>query len=270
MDDDFIVTAYVVLDKTMAALGHHDDVRAGASDAEVLTVAVVAAKYFQNHLARALQVMHMGHYLSGALSVSRFNRRLHRLAAWLGLAVETLGELFATGEAFLIDSMPIPVCRRTRARRSRKLRGREFCGYCAAKREKFFGWRLHLVCTTGGVPVAFDLLPGGLHDLTPVHELTYGLPEGATVYGDKAYNAVDDEASIVAETGVRLVPIRKTNMRPNLWADKLALRAWRKRIEALYSQLEAMGVQRLRARANPGLQLKLHASLLAATIANAD
>ncbi len=57
---------------------------------------------------------------------------------------------------------------------------------------------------------------------------------------------------------------------PNDWADKLALRAWRKRIEALFSQLEAMGAQRLRARTNPGLLLKLHASLLAAAIANAD
>ena len=269
MDDDFIVTAFVVLDKTMAALGHRDDARAQASDAEVLTVAVVAAKYFQNHLARALQMMHLGRYLSGALSVSRFNRRLHRLADWLGLAAATLGALFATGEAFLIDSMPVPVCRRARARRCRKVRGQAFCGYCAAKREKFFGWRLHLICTTGGVPVAFDLLPGGLHDLTPVHELAYGLPDAATVYGDKGYNGAADEATILAETGVRLVPIRKANMAPNAWADKLALRTYRKRIEALYSQLEAMGVQRLRARTNPGLELKLHAALLAVTITNA-
>jgi hypothetical protein len=270
MDDDFIVTAFVVLDKTMGALGHRDHALAQASDAEVLTVAVVAAKYFQNHLERALQMMHLGHYLSGALSVSRFNRRLHRLADWLGLAAETLGELFATGEAFLIDSMPVPVCRRARARRCRKVSGKAFCGYCAAKREQFFGWRLHLICTATGVPVAFDLLPGGLHDLTPVHELTYGLPAAATVYGDKGYNGAADEATILADTGVRLVPIRKANMPPNHWADKLALRAWRKRIEALYSQLEAMGVQRLRARTNPGLQLKLHASLLAVTIANTD
>jgi hypothetical protein len=270
MDGDFIVTAFVVLDKTMATLGHRDDVRARASDAEVLTVAVVAAKYFQCHPERALQVMHLGHYLSGPLSVSRFNRRLHRLADWLGLALATLGELFATGEAYLIDSMPVPVCRRARARRCRKVRGRDFCGVCHAKREKFFGWRLHLVCTTAGVPVAFDLVPGGLHDLTPVHELTYALPEGAAVYGDKGYNAAADEATILDETEVRLVPIRRANMRPNLWADKLALRAWRQRIEALYSQLEAMGVQRLRARTNPGLQLKLHAALLAVTITNAD
>jgi hypothetical protein len=66
------------------------------------------------------------------------------------------------------------------------------------------------------------------------------------------------------------VPIRKATMRPNAWADKLALREYRKRIEALYSQLEAMGVQRLRARTTPGLELKLHASLLAATITNAN
>lgn len=270
MDDDFIVTAFVVLDKLMATLGHRDHVLAQASDAEVLTVAVVAAKYFQNHLARALQVLRLGHYLSGPLSVSRFNRRLHRLADWLGLALETLGTLFATGEVFLIDSMPVPVCRRARARRSHKLRGKAFCGFCAAKKEKFFGWRLHLICTTDGIPVAFDLVPGGLHDLTPVHELAYGLPPEATVYGDKAYNAGDDEASLLADTAVRLVPLRKANMRPNRWADKLALREWRKRVEALFSQLEAMGVQRLRARANPGLQLKLHASLLAATITNAD
>jgi hypothetical protein len=269
MDDDFIVTVFVVIDKTMAALGHRDDVRARASDAEVLTVAVVAAKYFHSHHERALQMMRLGRYLSGPLGVSRFNRRLHALRDWLGLALETLGEVFATGEAFLIDSMPVPVCRRARARRCRKVSGQAFCGYCAAKREKFFGWRLHLICTTAGVPVAFDLVPGGLHDLTPIHELTYGLPEEAAVYGDKAYNAADDEASIAAETGVRLVPIRKANMRPNRWADKLALRAWRKRIEVLYSQLEAMGVQRLRARTNPGLHLKLQAALLAAMITNA-
>jgi len=31
-----------------------------------------------------------------------------------------------------------------------------------------------------------------------------------------------------------------------------------------------MGVQRLHARTNPGLELKLHASLLAVTFSNAD
>jgi hypothetical protein len=270
MNADFIVTTFVVFDKTMQALGHQDDVRAKASDAEVLTVAVVAAQYCQHHLERALPVMQLGRYLSGPLSVSRFNRRRHRLAGWLRLLLETLGEVFTQGETFLIDSMPVPVCKRARAWRCRKVRGKDFCGYCPAKKEAFFGWRLHLICTPEGIPVSFDLVPGGLHDLTPIHELPSGLPEGATVYGDKGDNAAADEATILADSGVRLIPSRKANMQPNLWADKLALRQYRKRIETLYSQFEAMGLERLRARTNPGLELKLHASLLAATIANAD
>ena len=269
MDDDLIVTVYVVIDEMMAALGHRSHPQARVSDAEVLTVAVVAARYFANNHERALGVMYGMRYLSGPLSASRLNRRLHALADWLRLALETLGALLATGAAFLLDSMPVPACRRARARRCRKVGGKAYCGYCAAKREKFFGWRLHLVCTAGGVPVAFDLLPGGLHDLTPVHELTCALPAGAAVYADKAYNAASDEASILADTGVRLVPIRRANMRPNDWADKLALRACRRRIETLYSQLAAMGVQRLHARTNLGLELKVHASLLAALVTNA-
>jgi len=269
MDDDFMVTTFVVIDKLMATLGPHDDVRAGASDAAVLTVAVVAARAFQRHHARALHVMHLGRYRSGPLSTSRCSRRLHGLRGWRGLALETLGALCATGERFLIDSMPVPVCRRARARRCAKVRGRDCCGYGAAKREQFFGRRLHLVCTAGGVPVACDLLPGGLHDLTPIHELTAGLPADATVYGDTGDNAARDEATILADTGVRLVPIRRANMAPNRWVDKRALRAYRLRIEARYSQLAAMGIARLRARTNPGLELKIHAALLAATIANA-
>ena len=270
MDDDFIVTAFVVVDKTLAALGHGDDVRAQASDAAVLTAAIVAARYVQNHLARALPMLRLGRYLSGALSVSRFNRRLHALRGWLGLALETLGALFAPGAVVLIDSRPVPACRRARARRCRKVSGQAFCGFCAAKREQSCGWRLHLICTTAGVPVAFDLLPGGRHALTPVHELCYRLPVKASVYGDKGDNGAADEATILADTAVRLVPLREANMAPNDWADQLALRAYRKRIEALYSQLAALGVQRLRARTDPGLELKLHAALLAVTIANAD
>src|SRR5687767_11796258 len=112
------------------------------------------------------------HDLSGRLSVSRFNRRLHALASWCEGVLTILGEIFATGEVFILDSLPVPVCRRVRARRCRKVRGRAYRGYCAATREKFFGWRLHLVTTPAGVPVAFAIPPSGLHDLTPVHELT--------------------------------------------------------------------------------------------------
>ncbi len=250
-------------DDTLTALGHQSHVLAQVPDSEVITVAIVAAKYFQNNQVRALTVLQLFGYLSGPLSVSRFNRRLHALA-------DSLGELLTTGELFIVDSLPIPVCRRARARRCRKVRGREFCGYCAAKKEKFFAWRLHLVCNLAGQPVSFQLVPAAYHDLTAIHELTVALPAGAQVLGDKAFNSAADEASIFTELGVRLAPIRKANMAPNEWIDDMNLRDHRHVIENLNSQLESMGIERLHARTNPGLVLKLHASLIAATVTNAN
>lgn len=267
MNDTYIVTSYVVIDDILKAWNFEDDCRATGHAAETLTVAVLAAKYFQNHHERALCLLIRLGYVS-RVSVSRFNRQLHNLHDWLYGIVTLVGEVFSQGETFIIDSLPLPVCKRIRARRCRKVRGGEFCGYCAAKDEKFFGWRLHLVCTTDGIPVNFELLPAAYHDLTPVHELTVMLPPGATVFGDKGYISDPEAASILAATGVRLVSVRRKNMTPNSWADDYDLAHYRKRIETLNSQLEAMGIQHLHARTNAGFDLKAWASLLALAFTN--
>jgi hypothetical protein len=269
MNDTLIVTVFVVIDDLMRALGHRTHCLAGASDAEVLTVAVIAACQCQNHHERTLLLMQERGYLSGALSRSRFNRRLHALMDWLPLLLETLGTAFATGAAFVVDSLPAPVCLRVRASRCKKVRGRDYCGWCAAKQQKFFGWRLHLVVSAQGIPVAYDLVPARLHDLTPIHELTANLPAGAWVYGDKAYNSAPDAATMAAEAGVRLVPIRRENMEPNPVDERVGLRRMRAVIEGVNSQLAAWGVQRLHARTNAGFEIKIHASLFALLCVNA-
>lgn len=267
MNDTYSVTAFVVLDDLLKVYAYQEDCRAQSRAAEILRVAVVAAKYFQNHHERALYLVCQLGYVR-RLSISRFNRRLHALRDWLYGLVHILGEVFAHGEVFLIDSMPLPVCKRARARRCRKGRGKAFCGYCAAKREKFFGWRLHLICTAAGIPVAFDLLPASAHDLTPLHELAFALPSGASLFGDKGYVSHADALALLQETGVRLVTPQRSNLMPNSWADDYDLALYRKRIETVYSPLEAMGVQRLHARTNLGFDLKAWASLLALAFTN--
>ena len=264
MDATWIIAAFVVIDTVMDGLDHRSDVRADVPDAEIITIAVVAAKYFGNHHERAVQVMNGMGYLSGRISVSRFNRRRHDLADWLAFIPATLGALFTSGEVLVSDSLPLPVCRRVRASRCRNVRGRISCGYCAAKREQFFGWRLHLVCRSDGVPVRFQLLHASLHDLAPVHELAYDLPVGARLLGDQAYNSAADEARMLADTGVRRVPIRRGNMRPHAWfVDDIELRDVHHTIETRTSQREKMGVERLHARTHRGFELNVQASLVA-------
>src|SRR5574341_391018 len=203
MNENVIITAYVVIVDVLKHAGHESHCLAQMTDAQILTIAVIAAVYFQNHHERALCVMQGMGYVQQRLSISRFNRRLHQLAGWLPAILLIMGEVFGQGTVFIVDSLPVPVCKRVRATRCRKVRGRAYCGYCAAKREKFFGWRLHLVCTTEGVPIAFDLRPASEQDLTPLHELLFVLPSGATVFGDKGYISTLDAANLLEHTGVR-------------------------------------------------------------------
>jgi hypothetical protein len=279
MDDIKIITVYCIIEEAMQQLGHKSHYHAGVSDAEVLTVAVVSAMYFQNHHERALFVMKGMRYITEPLSTSRFSRRLHALACWLEYILEVLGQLFAQGEAFIIDSMPVPVCKRVRAWRCRKIDashpdGRHFFGKCAAKQWRFYGWRLHLICTPDGVPVRFQMLPGAWHDLTPIYELTFGLPKGACVYADKGYISALVKRTLRPTVqrdkrdGVHLVTWHKANMKPNSFEERCGLKEYRPLIETAFSQLEKMGIQTLHARTNQGLAIKVLASLLALTCIN--
>lgn len=49
-----IITGYVIIDDLMRSLNHRSHCLAKVTDAEVLTVAVVAARYFHNNHERAL------------------------------------------------------------------------------------------------------------------------------------------------------------------------------------------------------------------------
>ena len=274
-------------------LADHDSHRlAEVTDAEVLLVGVVAAMYFQNNHERALCVMGSGgmRYLTKPLSTSRFNRRLHALAWLLEHILELLGQVHAKGQVYIVDSIPVPVCKSVRARRCRKLlvggshtltlshtlshtlaRPHHYLGRCAAKGWTFYGWRLHLVCTPQGVPVSFQMLPGCWHDLTPIYELTFGLPKGAKVYADKGYISAQVKRTLrptVRREGVHLIAWHKKNMKPNSFEEWCGLKWYRHLVETANSQLESMGIQRLHVRTDQGLSIKVLASLFALACIN--
>jgi len=267
MNATYIVTSYVVVDDVLKLMGHTDDCRTHVSSAEILTVAIVAAKYFQNHHERALCILQQTGYLP-KLSVSRFNRRLHALQDILLLVVSLLGEMMVTGNVFVIDTMPVPVCKRVRAARCRKVQGDDYLGYCASKREYYCGWQLHLVCDAVGVPISFEWLPAKWDELTLVQDLLSPLPAGSVVVADKGYISDKDQQVSYINGRVRLIPKQRRNMRGNTPDDAELIRAHRSRIETVNGQLEKMGLQRLHARTNPGFALKVLASLLALTFTN--
>ena len=268
MDATWIITTFVLIDTAMTNLDHQTDVRAGVPDSEIVTVALVAAKYFANNHRIALTVMRQLHYLSGAISHSRLNRRLHALRDWMDNLPEVLSDMCSTSSIYIIDSMPIPVCRRARAKRCTKVRGAQYNGTCHAKNERYFGWKLHLICDRAGIPARFALRPARSHDTTAVDDLACRLPFGSVLLGDRGYVSEPLCHHLDARYGVTMIAIHRANMKPNTPAEQRLLRTHRKRIETCNSQLEKMGVARLHARLTAGVTLKIAASLCALSVTN--
>jgi len=260
MDALYIVTVYVGLADSLPQIGYQDDRRCQVTAAEVLTVAVIAARYFQNHYERALYIMVERGDIPH-LSISRFNRRLHQLLGWLQRLARQVRQPIPSSGLCLIDAFPLPVCKRVRQHRCRKVRGEAFLGRIGAKKEWFFGYRLHWCCDAAGLPLAFTLRPARRHERSAVSRLLAHLPPGVTVVGDGAYVS-RPRAAFWQQRGIRLVAKRYGRMSPNP-PEERALLAQRQMIETVHSQLESMGLQRLRARTRPGFWLKVLCSLLA-------
>jgi hypothetical protein len=268
MNAIWIITTFVLIDTAMTNLDQQTDVRAKVPDSEVVTVALVAAKYFANNHRIALDVMQKLQYLSGSISHSRFNRRLHALHDWMAYFPELLSDMLSTSTIYIIDSMPIPVCRLARAKRCTKVRGAQYHGKCYAKDERYFGWKLHLICDSAGIPARFVLRPARPHDITAVDDLACTLPFGAILLGDCGYVSEPLCHQLDARYGVTMSAIQRANMNPNTPAEQRLLRMHRKRIETCNSQLEKMGVARLHTRIVAGTTLKIAASLCALSVSN--
>lgn len=108
----------------------------------------------------------------------------------------------------------IAVCDNIRIPRSRRYQGEEYRGYKASKRRYFYGLTIHMMVTQAGQPRPrgrrFFLTGGAYSDTTGLEHFSFDVPLGSQVFGDKADNhyVVED---VLAECGIFLIPIRKSN-----------------------------------------------------------
>jgi hypothetical protein len=271
--EDTILTIYCLCDEYLSAFGFEDDPQATLSTAEVMTVALVAATFYGGHLERSrLFLKHHG-YLPRMLSKSRLNRRLHAIpsAVWQGLFA-VLAETFKasnSGQEYIIDSLPVPVCDNIRIRRCRLYPitdEDDFRGYIASKRRYFYGLRVHLLVTATGKPVEFALAPGAWSDLPVFREFALELPRRSVIYADKLYNDYSFE-DFLKEVGIRLMPLRKKNSKRPLEPWKRFLQQHtRKQVETTFSRITEEFPKSIHAVTARGFELKIACFLLAFAI----
>ena len=88
---DRTVAIYCFVDDLLKALQHAKDTRCELSDAEVMTIALVAMLFFSGNFERARRFLHSSGMMPRMLSRSRLSRRLSRLADLIDLIFHQLG-----------------------------------------------------------------------------------------------------------------------------------------------------------------------------------
>lgn len=253
-----IITIFCICDDLLKQMNYFDDVQVKMSTSEVMTTALVAAKFFGGNYEKSRVFMQEHHYISNMLSKSQFNRRLLAIdqSIW-NLLFSILSRIFKQTnkkQEYAVDSFPVPVCDNIRIFRCKIYQDESYRGWTQSKRRYFYGVRIHMVVTATGQPVEFTLEPGARSDIRAFKRFTLNLPAGAKIYADKAYNDYKHEDLVKKETKIQLIPKRKVNSkRPfNGFIGSV-----RKIVETSFSLITSYFPRKIHAVSRKGFELKL-------------
>jgi hypothetical protein len=264
---DCTLAIYCFIDDLLKSLDHKQDVRAQVSDAEVITIALVAMLYFGGNFEKSRLVLSELGLMKRCLSRSRLNRRLHRLSDLISLTFHRFGSVlkdFNWESRYLLDSFPVAVCDNIRIARCRIVRDERFRGYQTSKRRYFYGVRVQVITRADGVPVEFSVLPGKFADIEGYAHLPLALPEGAHLIADSAYTQFEWEEYLREIQNVHLLVVAKSNTRrsiePRLEEYK---KLFRKRIETAFGELMKLFPKKIHVTSLKGFILKISLFLFA-------
>ena len=176
-------------------------------------------------------------------------------------------ELQSEDTDFIIDSFPVEVCRYIRASRSKIYTDKSYFGYCASKKQKFLGIKVHAITDKKrtSCSVLFDsrFLLGHLG----FAKMRLELPIGSKLHADKVYTDYKLEDGLRDVAQIQLIAARKSNSkRPHTKEMVAKTRKIRKRIESTFSEIVSLFGRKLHAVTAAGFQIKMLLSLLGYSI----
>lgn len=179
-------------------------------------------------------------YLSEKIERSVYNRRKRALFPYIEKLRQKLSEAFNEYEdVFIIDSMPLEVCKNARAERSKICKDLGYAfpdkGFCASQSSYYYGYKLHGICSVSGVFQSIDITPASVHDIHMLKDIKLNYSH-CTLLGDKGYLSADYQINLFETIQIKLqTPMRKNQSNYN--KQPYVFRKNRKRIETLFSQL---------------------------------
>jgi hypothetical protein len=237
-------------------------------DLELISLALTAEFMgidSENHLFR-----HIPDTIGQKIHRSVYNRRKRRLVSKIDEIRLKLARTFNEFEKlFIVDSMPVEVCKLSRSNTSKICKDAEYCypnrGFCASQQMHFYGYKLHAVCSVKGVFQSIDLSPASVHDIHYLKDIREQLSD-CTLLGDKGYLSTEIQIDLFNYAHIELETPQRVNekdYRPQFYLFKKQ----RKRIETLFSQLcDQFMIRRNYAKSFDGFKTRILAKITALTV----
>lgn len=268
--DNLIIEIYLTVDEFLTPLGslRKSGPQPKLTDAEVLTMEIIGETlkigtdkgifdYFYRHWKP---------WFPGLGCRTTFTRQIaHLWSVKKKLQQHLVQKMSPFTDLFLFDGFPIPTCHIKRYKRSKtELTSHGSVGYCAAKDEKYFGFKGHLVTTQQGLIVNFTFSQAHVDERDVLPELTRDLQ--GDLIADKGLIRPELTKKL-ASHGLTLHTPLRANMkdkRPKAFVTKLL--KIRRRIETVISQLaQRFSIQSVRAKDLWHLTSKISRKILSHT-----
>lgn len=270
---DFFLVSYVIIDDIYHKI-IPDSIRfrrnyteSKLSDSEIITLAIVgeihgisSEKAWFNYVRKNLKDLfpNLSHR-------TRFNRTRRNLESVINAIRNEIGNYLGYNQSdfYIVDSMPIHVCGFGRAHFSKRFKDIATYGYCASKKETYYGLKLHAAVTLDGYITNIELTAANVDDREILWELIPNAYQ-TIVLGDKGYIGDRIAQELKSEKGMTLLALKRSNSKSPYPKD---LRNWiskhRRRIETSFSQLaEQFHVNEVLANSLSGLKARLQSKIL--------
>lgn len=208
---------YDLLNRDMSMPG----VKCKFTDLQVIALAIVMCIECPNSENRLFSILANNNVskaeIPNLIKRRQFNHRLKRLANILVIVQGMMADyisLFIKTKISVVDSSPLPVAKYYRAHKTEKwiqfdTGVQPTFAYCASKKEKYFGYKLHIVTNKYGLVECFQISGGHVHDKNFLESLP-PLSESKILLADMGYICSDLDKEDLRKQGYELkCPSRK-------------------------------------------------------------
>ena len=171
---------------------------------------------------------------------SQFNRRGCSLRLILNELrkhiAEQLDVLMAS--LYILDTAPTPVVGYKRSKKHSAFYNAQY-GHCASKKMNYWGYKLVMLVTADGIPVAFELVPANTDERDAAEEVLPSANPNSAVLGDKGFIDEERQNDWKNRYGVSVLTFKRKNQYiQNDFEVSQLLKAYRHQIETTLSSLE--------------------------------